>query len=62
MTGTQDDQWPSQRYRDLWLAADRLTVEGASHWGLVLSQRALDQVIPDVLQWLSRLDTPNSGG
>lgn len=54
VTGGADHQWPHERYRDLWLAADHLTIEGASHWGLVLSRRALRQAVPAVLNWLGR--------
>ena len=35
------------------LASDRLVVEGASHWGLVLNRRALRTLVPDVLNWIS---------
>lgn len=52
VTGGADRQWPRARYRDLWLRADHLTIEGASHWGLVLSRRALRQAVPAVLAWL----------
>lgn len=52
VTGTLDNQWPSQRYNDLWLPADRLSVDGASHWGLVLNRRALAQTVPAVLRWI----------
>jgi pimeloyl-ACP methyl ester carboxylesterase len=52
VTGSADNQWPDERYDGLWLAADRLKVEGASHWGLVLNRRALATVIPAVLRWL----------
>jgi pimeloyl-ACP methyl ester carboxylesterase len=52
VTGTADTQWPRERYRDLWLKADYLSVEGASHWGLVLSRRALATTVPAVLSWL----------
>jgi pimeloyl-ACP methyl ester carboxylesterase len=54
VTGTKDRQWPRERYDGLWLAADYLGVEGASHWGLVLNRRALATVIPAVLQWIER--------
>lgn len=57
VTGSVDHQWPRERYRDLWLPADHLTVEGASHWGLVLSRRALSQAVPAVLSWLGRAST-----
>ena len=33
--------------------AERLVVEGASHWGLVLSRRLLATLGPAVLAWLS---------
>jgi len=52
VTGTLDEQWPNHRYDDLWLRADRLSVEGASHWGLVLNKRALAKAIPEVLNWI----------
>ena len=54
VTGTQDKTWPQERYKDLWLPADYLRVEGASHWGLVLQRRALASTIPAVLQWFER--------
>ncbi len=55
VTGTRDDQWPSERYDGLWLAADRLSVEGASHWGLVLNRRALRTAVPDVARWMEQV-------
>jgi pimeloyl-ACP methyl ester carboxylesterase len=54
MTGTNDKQWPQERYTDLWLAADYLTADDASHWGLVLNRRVLATIIPAVLQWIER--------
>jgi pimeloyl-ACP methyl ester carboxylesterase len=53
VTGTADRVWPSERYQDLWLKADYLSVEGASHWGLVLNRRALASMMPAVLRWLT---------
>jgi pimeloyl-ACP methyl ester carboxylesterase len=53
ITGTADTQWPRERYHNLWLKADYLSIEGASHWGLVLNRRALDTMIPAVLRWLA---------
>jgi pimeloyl-ACP methyl ester carboxylesterase len=55
VTGTADTQWPRERYHDLdlWLQADYLSIDGASHWGLVLSRRALETMIPAVLRWLA---------
>ena len=52
VTGTADRQWPRERYDGLWLKADYAAVDGASHWGLVLSRRALAAMVPDVLAWL----------
>jgi len=57
VTGTADNQWPSQRYDNLWLRADRLSVAGASHWGLVLNRRTLAQAITAVLSWIDKYMT-----
>ncbi len=54
-TGTADTQWPRERYDDLWLAAEQITVEGASHWGLVLNRRALATLVPAVVSWIERV-------
>ena len=54
VTGTADTQWPRQRYDDLGLQADHLSVEGASHWGLVLNRSALATMIPAVLRWMAQ--------
>ena len=54
VTGSRDREWPAERYEELWLPADRLTMEGASHWGLVLNRRAIAQAIPAVVDWLQR--------
>ena len=35
-----------------WFEADRLVIEGSSHWGLVLSRGVLRTLIPDVLEWI----------
>src|SRR2546428_13522265 len=40
VTGTADTQWPRRRYDDFPFPADHVSVEGASHWGLVLNRRA----------------------
>lgn len=53
VTGTEDRQWPRERYEGLWLASDYLSVEGASHWGLVLNRRALGRTVPATLRWIS---------
>ncbi len=52
VTGTLDRDWPAERYQDLWLPATRLTMTGASHWGLVLNRRALAEAVPAVLRWI----------
>ena len=52
VTGTRDAQWPRERYDGLWLHADHLSAEGASHWGLVLSRRTVDTIVPSVTRWL----------
>ena len=54
VTGTLDSLWPSTRYRDLWLPADHLSMDGASHWGLVLNQRALTAIAPHLITWLEQ--------
>ena len=51
-TGTEDGQWPRARYADLHLPADFIEVDGTSHWGLVLSRRALATLVPRVSDWL----------
>jgi hypothetical protein len=53
VTGTADNQWPRERYHRLWLQADYLSIQGASHWGLVLNRRALGTMLPAVLRWLA---------
>ncbi|MCZ6891759.1 MAG: alpha/beta hydrolase [Chloroflexi bacterium] len=64
VTGTDDKAWPKTRYEGLWLNAEFLEVEEASHWGLVLNRRALAVGIPEVLRWLTTnvgpvAETPN---
>lgn len=52
VTGAADVLWPRSRYDGLWLAANFVEIEGATHWGLVLSRRALSAAVPAVLRWL----------
>ena len=52
ITGSLDLQWSAERCDALWLEADRLEAEGASHWGLVLNRRAITRLVPSVLAWL----------
>jgi pimeloyl-ACP methyl ester carboxylesterase len=54
-TGTADLQWPRRRYDRLHLPADHVNVDGASHWGLVLNQRALMTLVPTVTHWIEAL-------
>ena len=54
VTGTRDRAWLRERYNNLWLTADYLSVEGASHWGLVLQRRALSSMLPAVLRWIAQ--------
>lgn len=52
VTGTLNTQWPATRYENLWFKADRLPVDGASHWGLVLNRRGLASTVTAVCDWL----------
>jgi pimeloyl-ACP methyl ester carboxylesterase len=56
-TGTNDRQWPRAKYDNLHLKAEHLSVDGASHWGLVLSRRALSTLVPSVTAWIDRAIT-----
>jgi hypothetical protein len=51
-TGTADAQWPRTRYAAMHLPAEFASIDRASHWGLVLSRRALDAAAPIVTGWL----------
>ena len=42
-----------KRYDSLWLHAEQLRIECASHWGLVLSRRVLETVVPAVTEWVN---------
>ena len=59
VTGTDDRQWPRERYAGLHLPAEHLVMDGTSHWGLVLNRRALATTIPAVLAWIR---SQESGG
>jgi pimeloyl-ACP methyl ester carboxylesterase len=54
VTGTADTQWPRQRYDDLHFPADHVTIDGASHWGLVLNRRLLSGIASAVMSWLEK--------
>lgn len=51
VTGGADTQWPRSRYDGFPLPADFIDVPGSSHWGLVLSRRALTTLVPQVVGW-----------
>ena len=61
VTSTGDTQWPRSRYEGLHLAASYHSVDGASHWGLVLNRRVLATLVPDVLSWAQAV-TAGEGG
>ncbi|MEX2246131.1 MAG: alpha/beta hydrolase family protein [Dehalococcoidia bacterium] len=52
VTGAADAQWPRERYDALYLPAGYASIDGASHWGLVLNRRALATLVPTVTEWL----------
>ena len=56
VTGASDTQWPPQRYNDLPFEAEFHNVAGASHWGLVLSRRAIAATTPVLLRWLAKIE------
>ena len=56
VTGESADS-KAGRYEAPWLDADSLSVEGSSHWGLVLNRRALQEAIPSVLGWIEKVVT-----
>ena len=58
VTGTEDAQWPRSAYDGLWLSADYIEAEGASHWGLVLNRRALAALVPSVVTWVEGAAQP----
>ena len=51
-TGAADANWPRSAYDGLWLQADYIEVEAASHWGLVLNHRALGTLAPRIVSWM----------
>jgi pimeloyl-ACP methyl ester carboxylesterase len=53
VTGSADRLWPRDKYDNLWLEPHRFEVEGASHWGLVLSRRAVDVAVGKVVGWVA---------
>ncbi|MGH2585563.1 MAG: alpha/beta hydrolase [Dehalococcoidia bacterium] len=55
VTGSEDPDWGADKLTELHLDAERMDVPGASHWGLVLSRRALAHLREPVLTWLDRV-------
>lgn len=53
VSGTTDSAVPRESYDSRGLDSDFHVVEGVSHWGLVLSRRALSEAVPHVAHWLS---------
>ncbi len=52
-TGSNDEQWPKASYDGLWLDAEYHEIDGASHWGMVLSRRAISAAAPQVANWVT---------
>jgi pimeloyl-ACP methyl ester carboxylesterase len=52
VASTGDVTFPPQAYADLSVPAERLVVDGATHWGLVLNRRLLGSLVPAVTAWL----------
>jgi pimeloyl-ACP methyl ester carboxylesterase len=52
VTGTADRQWPRSNYDGLHLPAEHLGIDGASHWGLVLSRVAVEEAVSGAVSWL----------
>jgi pimeloyl-ACP methyl ester carboxylesterase len=54
VASTGDATFPPAAYADLSVPAERLVVDGATHWGLVLNRRLLATLVPTVVTWLER--------
>jgi pimeloyl-ACP methyl ester carboxylesterase len=54
--GETDAHFPPELNRrlSLFLAADSQAVPGATHWGLVYSERAVKEAVPQLDNWLRR--------
>jgi pimeloyl-ACP methyl ester carboxylesterase len=56
VASTADASFPPAAYdSELAVPAERLVVEGASHWGLVVNRRLLATLVPAVLDWITRV-------
>jgi pimeloyl-ACP methyl ester carboxylesterase len=51
ITSTADTQWARSRYDGMHLPAEHFSVDGASHWGLVLNRRVLAALVSKVVAW-----------
>ena len=49
-----DKFWPKEAYADLALPAEHLSVDGSSHWELVLNQQKVAELGPKVVEWIRR--------
>jgi len=54
VASTGDATFQPSAYADLPIKAERVVVDGASHWGLVLNRRLLTTLVPTVTAWLER--------
>jgi len=52
VTSTGDAQWPRSRYDSMHVPVEHMSVDGASHWGLVLNRRVLAKLVPRVVAWI----------
>ena len=52
VTSTGDPQWPRSRYDGMHLQVEHMSVDGASHWGLVLNRGVISALVPRVIAWL----------
>jgi pimeloyl-ACP methyl ester carboxylesterase len=58
VTSTDDPQWPRSRYDSMHLPVEHMSVDGASHWGLVLNRRVLADLVPRVVDWIDAHASP----
>jgi pimeloyl-ACP methyl ester carboxylesterase len=57
VASTGDATFPPSAYDALSVPAERVVVEGVSHWGLVLNRRLLATLVPRVTAWLERVSS-----
>jgi len=61
VTGTSDTLWPRHRYDALPFTADHVSIDDASHWGLVVNRRLLATMASAVTDWLGKALARGSG-